>query len=97
MKLPMKRKIVGLANGRNVSPAGATCRMIAQGRSEQRGHRERQRLGDPEHDDQRHDGGQAVCLRTERRERPRQHEQEEERAGDDADLPPLLIESELGL
>ena len=29
MKLPTKRKIVGLANGRNVSPTGATCSSTA--------------------------------------------------------------------
>ena len=57
----MKRKMIGSANGASASRAGATPQDDREHGAEQRGHRQRQRLGDPEDDDHRRGSAARRC------------------------------------
>ncbi len=58
MKLPMKRKMIGSANGASTVRAGTDLQDDGEHRTDERRHRERQRLGDPEHDHHRQNRGE---------------------------------------
>ena len=91
MKLPMKRKMIGSANGAKTTRAGATLQDDGQHRPDERGHRQRQRLGNPEDHHHQQDGREAVCWRG-NRDRRRQENEERQRAGDEPDRPAPSIE-----
>ena len=67
-----------------------------QGGTEQRGDRQRQRLGGPEDDDQRHDRRQPVPFGRQAVERQGQHYQEQDRTEQQADPATHLVEPGLG-
>ena len=91
----MKTKITGSANEANAWRTGATRRMIASTGPSMRGDRQRQRLGDPEHDHHRQDAGQAVRGRRDRQRR-RDQRDEEQRPEEQADRAAPVVELLLG-
>ena len=63
MKLPMNRKIQRVGHGRKRVSDGDHAEYHRQRGTEQRRDRERDSLGDPQHDHERHDRTETVCRR----------------------------------
>ena len=96
MKLPMKRKMIGSANGANTTRAGADLQQDGQHRTDERRDRERQRLGDPEDHHHQQDARQPVRRRAQSASAREQQPAARAAAANEADRPPAPIEQLLG-
>ena len=92
----MNRKMIGSANGAKAVRAGATRSSDRQHRPDQRGHGERQRFGDPQHDHHREDRGEPMCRRRDRQRRQASSAIRTSRAEKQPDRPPPAVEQLLG-
>ena len=71
----MKRKIVDEPKGARTSSGFATPRIEHSATPIEAGDRERQRLGDPQHDDEREDRREGVLILVEIQRRQEHHEE----------------------
>ncbi len=95
MKLPMNRKMIGSAKGARTVRAGADLKNHREHRADQRRHRERQRLGHPQHHHHRQDGRETMRRRGQRQRRE-QHGNQQQRAANQSHRAAAAVEQLFG-